>query len=1120
MLKELAVLEVRDHLDHAWRHEYVGFDVAALPRDACLAVQDEEGVLWPCQVSNGTEGARVYFIVDELPALGSRRYALVAAEEGPGAREQPPSAEAEGREIVLANGLVSLRVPAAAERPWPIPAPVLSVRRGGGPWIGEGRVGWSPDLLLARIESDLIESGPLWLSWRVRYVCDNGADYVVTLRLFAGRSEVEITEESTLCRAACWELSVRPGLAPTHGWTHPHQVSRSQPARLMPIDYVRAAEKPNLGAIQLPIYSGIWVADDYYYFAFLNDGDSLDCVAAAGVDGGFWDYPYENQIDIETAPGGDAFFRLSIKAGHRRWLLLVADRDELTRSEPFYQNPLHAAVKRYETPLDKVKDWVLDWEGLPCEQRPFALATRVQLGRARKNARSFEPLRDYVASLNPDLPGDYTYYHSGTHRTFEGDCRNDPAVLYVTARTQRARRKQARFLKDVVLEGLRDRREGMLDHVGHCDSESCSINIGRGLRPWAVLYDFAAAEGVFSDEDDRLVRATFAFYCYKIFDPDYWPADHLVFRDDHPRSAHRTHWFPNRQSDWCFYNIDNIPHNFHGDLWSAAGCVAMALGNHPLGRQWVNRTLEWWESELSDWIFPEGAWLESATYTLNSMKDYLVYCRALANAGIRDYFTDERLQRAFRYMAETLTPPDERLGGACTLPVLGDASYPNTFCYVLGWMAGLCRRDRAFARLMSYAWKQTGHYLVEPGRFGLNFCDFLFLDPSIPGAAPGPQGSRWYRGMGPLLRHGEGTPQEVYIPIKSGIIYSHFHEPEGTFQLWWNRVPVCDEYGVQYGEGTSEPSQHNCIAIDVPGQTPYNKGDLSAFISTAAFDFTVVEAPIQPLYLRENEGCWGFKGETGPAGWHRRLFLFVKPFYLYIYDDLSCCPYGTQYHLNVKADAFRESGGHVHYVGRLGVDLEFLLLQAGGRVFTHDEFDVASPEHGFQAPPRFYHQLQVSVAGQPHESFATVLAPHEPGTAVGLEDDEATCGVAVAAGNVRDRALLFPRPRRLDERDLVYTGEAGVVREEDGTLTLLQARGTRIGVPGRLAIEGDGPFTARCGPGGATTIETDGIARWLLFSDQRFEVASCDGRRARIDLLADGRRRVYVPVGRHRIALQ
>jgi hypothetical protein len=45
----------------------------------------------------------------------------------------------------------------------------------------------------------------------------------------------------------------------------------------------------------------------------------------------------------------------------------------------------------------------------------------------------------------------------------------------------------------VVVNGLANRRHGRLAHVGHWYHESAAINIGRGLRPWSVLYDFAAA---------------------------------------------------------------------------------------------------------------------------------------------------------------------------------------------------------------------------------------------------------------------------------------------------------------------------------------------------------------------------------------------------------------------------------------------------------------------------------------------------------------------------------------------------------------------------------------------------------------------------------------------------
>jgi hypothetical protein len=1113
----LATFELRDHLNHTWKNELVGFPLdKPVPDGMSLCVRDERGQPAPCQLRSDSQGVRAFFQVDELPALGRRTFRLETTTQAPQSGHRP-SCRQDGDAVVLSNGLISVRVPANRENVARFVAPVLAVRRGAGPWIGEGRIFLSDVLQPKAIESACGEQGPLWLTWQLRYLCQAGEQFRVDLRLYAGRSFIEITESSELSRQSRWEFSVRKGLDPDHSWTHPHQV-HGQEGRLRPVPFHDAVHRSDLGSIQLPIYSGIWIPDDYYYLAFLQkEGDVPDCVAAAGVNGGFWDYPYENQIDACFTEDRDAFFRASIKSGHRRWLLLVADRGEVVGTRPFYRNPIHQAVKSYETPLDKVKDYVLEWEDVPASQRPFLVADRQQLAHAQRVARDYRPLREYVASLNPDLPGDFTYYHSGTHRVFSPDRRNDPAVLYVVAETPEQRLKQARFLKDVVMTGLADRREGMLDHVGHCDSESASINVGRGLRPWVALFDFAAAEGVLSEAERKLAQATFAFYAYKINDPDYWPAEHLVFRDDHPRSAHRTHWFPGRQSDWALYNIDNIPHNFHGDLWSAAGCIALAFPTHPESRAWVNRTLEFWESELTQWIFPEGAWLESSTYTLNSMKDYLIYCRGLANARIRDYFSDERLRRAFRFYAETLLPHDDRIHAA-SIPVLGDASYPNGFGYVLGWMAGLTADDPEFSGMLQAIWKQTGEYLTEPGRFGLNFCDFLFLNPFLSEAATPPRASKHFRGLGVLLRHAADTDDDIYMFIKAGIIYSHFHEPEGTFILWWNRKPLCDEFGVQYGPGTSEQCNHNCIEVRAGSPCVYNKGEVSRFITTDAFDFVTVDAPILQAYLRQREMIWGYRGEMGPAGWHRRHILLVKPFYVFVYDDLECA-HPTTYHLSVKARDARQAGNHVHFQGELGVDMEFLCLNLSGREIRHTVFDVTPSNWAFVPPAGFYRQRQVHIDGAPNQPYATLLVPHAPALSVSAVRDPATGGARVTVGSQCDRVMLFPTPQAVRAYGIEYDGMAGAVRTDGERLGLLQVVGTRIGVPGQLLIEGDGPFCADLAPNGALDLATDGVGRWLNIRGQQLRSCTQDGRPVKIERTSQGTQQVYVPRGRNRFTL-
>ena len=1109
----LAQFTLTDHLEHRWVDELVGFPLPELPAGMRLAVRDDAGRRLPCQIAERDGAKRVYFIVDELAPLTARSFTLVTDDED---TEITITDRVADGVLEISNGRCAFRLPMSQSLPAhdAVPAPLLGARRGDGAWIGEGRIYLSSHLTPVALETCEVESGPLWRSWQLIYRFAGGAEYRVTVKLFAGRSYLEITEESSLCRQSHWEFSLREGLQPDHSWTHPIS---SNAHRLYPIDY--AKESGNLGAIQMPNYSGIWVPDDYYYFAlFQRDGAQRDCVAPIGVNGGFWDYPYENQIDINVTPQRDIYLRLSITAGHRRWLLLLTDRDAVLDTQPYYLNPLNETAKKYETPLDKVKDYVLAWDDVPQERRPFALADREQLAHARQLAREYPKLAAYRASLNPDLPGDYTYYHAGTHRTFAPDYRNDPAALYVTAETAAERKKQAAFCKDVVLTGLRHRAAAMLDNGGHLDENCASINLGRGLRPWSALYDFAAAEGVFTPEEASWARAVFAFFSYKIEDPDFWPADHLVFRDDHPRSAHRTHWFPRRQHDWTFYNIDNIPHNFHGDLWSAWGCMAMTFPTHPRSRRWVERTLEFWETELTCWVFPDGPWLESSTYTLNSFKDYLIYCRMLANARIRNYFTDERLQRAFRCVVEQLSPYDERIGGTSLL-VMGDANYPNSFGYVLGWMAGLAREDAAFAAQMNAAWKTTGEYLVEPGRFGLNFCDFLFQNPAGAQAELPVLPSKWYHGLGAFLRHAHRTPDELLVAIKAGIIYSHFHEPEGTFQLWWNSTPLCDEYGVQYGTGvngvsTSVPACHNCV--EIPGHPlTYNKGDITTFLTSESFDYVVVEAPEQVAFLRENEGLWGFKGEVGPAGWHKRHFFFVKPYYLFIYDDLEC-PYPSRYHLNVKADAMEQRGNQVHFAGRYGVDMEFLALDLGERQLQHGEFDVRP--HGsqdFVPPEDFYRQLQLTIPAQPRQHFSTLLVPHAQAEPVTVASDTATGGAIIQRGPARERTMLSPQSREVNDGKLVFHGQAGAIRQESGDLTLLQAHGTRIGLTDLLVIDGDGPFTAVRHADGRLTVTTDGVGRWLTLTGNNCTRATCDGQPVELESLPDGGVRLYVPAGGH-----
>ena len=75
----VQTFELRDHLDHTWTDELVGFPIDGNVPDGPLAVRDEAGVRHACQLGDEDGRPRVHFLVDRLPALGTRRFELTRA---------------------------------------------------------------------------------------------------------------------------------------------------------------------------------------------------------------------------------------------------------------------------------------------------------------------------------------------------------------------------------------------------------------------------------------------------------------------------------------------------------------------------------------------------------------------------------------------------------------------------------------------------------------------------------------------------------------------------------------------------------------------------------------------------------------------------------------------------------------------------------------------------------------------------------------------------------------------------------------------------------------------------------------------------------------------------------
>jgi hypothetical protein len=1118
---------IRELLNTTWTEELVGFPWA---EEDAPAVTGPDGQPVVTQLSAG----KVWFVVEKLPALGE-----VAYRAGASATPAPPcvTVRREQDTAVLSNGVISLRVPAAlsgGDTPdgQVLPGPLLALRRGEGPWVGEGRLFASPDQTISDIRFETVEEGPLWCVYAVTYVAGEN-EYRVEYRLEVGAAYVRIGEHSTLGHDTRWEFDLQPDFAPTRAAYGHHRTWGKTKA--LDLEY---SGRMHLGDVQAPDQPIHYFSDDFDAYTFLNDREALGLCALRDGD---WTFLPANPIALRPLAGPRLLWSASCQAGNRHWALFFATADAALQ-EDYYATPAARMRRKFETTLDWVKDLVLEWDDLPDQERPHAICTREDLQRARDLFKSYAPLRRYGEFLDRGAELVQGQYNSSGHYPLNDEHREDPMSAWLMEPDPQV----ADVLKRGLLEGIRLRVDAFLGPQGHRAYLAGSIDVGRMLRPFIHMFDLLAPHLHFTPEERRYFRAAVAFLCYKIDSPHYWNAEALVLHSDHPKSAHRTAWFPSRDSDWCTYNLDTAPHNFHIDLYTAMGSAAAIFPGHPCSSRWLDRALSYVERELDNWIFKTGAYIESAVYTLGTMGWWIPFFAVLKHTRVKNYFLDERFQRLGYALARLLGPHDRRIERR-SFTVMGDAHYPSGYCNTLAWMAGLGREDPQFSATMMAAWEQSGRQLNAPGQQGQSFYDALFIDPDLPAQPLQDLPSEHLDGLGVILRDSYGTPDEVYFFIKCGKIYSHFHYDEGAFFVFADGVPLLDEYGIQYGSGTDENGQvvpgnaprcHNAISFS---GTPtdrecYNRGYVTRFLSEAYADYAICEMPVHLLYMKPELSLWGFQGEEAPYGWWRRHIFFVKPYGFFFYDQLES-EFTATLDLNFKADTYQTVAELSRvYQGRYGTDIPVCLNLPTDGSLRDGRIDMQATAYSFpkfstmesvapELKDTFYNQVSLHVGTRPNTDFSWAFAWSRPEAEATLRPlPEGAPGSVLERADGVTRALVAPafQPAvSVQQEGMIYSGWAGAVTERTGgTVELIQMVGKVIGAATGLQLHGDGPFRAVI-EGTRATVEISGAARWLAVHGVPLRRLTLNGHEVETEPAgAPGARRLAVPAGRHQLVAE
>jgi len=165
-----------------------------------LSLVDSKGRLVPMQLdgvrqspSGELQSATVCFFSDLKPGA---MVSFTLSASGQSAVVSPMVHETSGDGVLeISGGSLSVRIPksrriTAGE---PSPAPIIALNRGGG-WIGDNQL-ISPTRHVLRLATSTLASGPMFRAYQIRYDFAGGATYTAIVKIVAGYSFVDFSEE-------------------------------------------------------------------------------------------------------------------------------------------------------------------------------------------------------------------------------------------------------------------------------------------------------------------------------------------------------------------------------------------------------------------------------------------------------------------------------------------------------------------------------------------------------------------------------------------------------------------------------------------------------------------------------------------------------------------------------------------------------------------------------------------------------------------------------------------------------------------------------------------------------------------------------------------------------------
>lgn len=753
---------------------------------------------------------KVAFIVT-LPAGATRTFTLG---KGPKKTEESKTdlaAVVEGNSLVLSTSAIGVKLAWGEEKFDPpraaagVPAPIQQFRLRSGAWNGKG---WLETRhLVTRFSAKLTEDGPVYKQVLLRYEFQRPESwgrqedpfYTMTVRVVAGQEIATFAEEYNLGDAKVYQpprfasesqemlwdwwswrphaapdnfcLSLTGAFRPTHARTIAHNVT--SPDKGKGTGYYAEDEYPlPAQGERFEFALNPWARGEpdqsMVYTLHRPDAPDSDVVSIVPLSASRWLHPdmlpHEpafihqhtdtGDLRVYTAKG-DVVVRAPLHLGRREWGLVTLRNPGVVTDVQGSESGtvISRLTRKYGAwPLDKVKDWVLDWPVTAAFPHLFIQAGDLQGLRVR--IKSLPALEEALRSE----------IHVPVHRWLLDAHEED---------FERAFTELLQTLDANIRQAL----------IWPCGGERTGIN----AFPWHLQSAGAQADVLLghpglTEARKKDLLARLAFLSYVLWDGEYMP----------PRKT------------GYGWGSANMPVNVGG----ARGILAALLSDHPRSKVWAEASAKYFGYVIEQYFGEDGSPLSCPHYMPTTGGPVITVLLALQNSGlVRDPAKlYPKLRKFGGFLVDLTTPVDVRFGQRM-LPTIGDSYWEGN--PLSGQFAALFKEcDPHLAGSLMWTWLQGGRPLA--GFMNAAF----FFEPRIELQAP-PLKSSVYPGFGAFLHHAVGTPEESYVAVRFGTFAAdHMHSDAGSWHWYARGAPLSLDFASMYTPHTADPWWHNTLSYN------------------------------------------------------------------------------------------------------------------------------------------------------------------------------------------------------------------------------------------------------------------------------------------------------------------